>query len=352
MRRFKTFLIVGLLVILSKNVYAQELLQFQGTLDLVNKALELQIKPEVGVVEFSAKLQPNSNFALSMKLKHVKIGLLDILADIYSSGRVYYGDNKVIKRIKFDVSAVNLLVNHKPVEEIFMSGQINNYVLRINSLEGFNSFLLGYLDLRKPYDIDIITRIKPFSLFDFADLFGRKDPNILGEIEGVIKLEGMLFFPQINASLVIYDGTIEGVPFKEAVINFSGAYPLVRFVDSKIFGENDELLDLSGFLDLSKLDNLESPFHNFKLEPTGNQIRVADWNLMKKNLSDKECSFTKEVDDSLSVAFESYMRDETRFRDYNKDAFELRYKFNSGPDLNMKMKEDEGTLGLEKRIEF
>lgn len=352
MRKVKIFFIFLVIAFSNKLVFAQELLQLQGSLDFVNRTLKLEIQPESGIVELDAKLEDNSNFVMNIKLKHVKIGLFDILAEVYSYGRIYFGENKIIERVKINVDAVNLLVNHRPIENLFTSCQIDNHILKINSFKGFNTILIGYLDLHRPYNLDVLAKFQPFSLLDFAEVFNRENPNIIGEIEGRFKLEGMLFFPHLKASFIIYNGQIEKKPFKEAVINFEGAYPIVRFVESKVLDDEEYLWDLKGFLDMSKLDNLESPFHNFKLEPTGNKVRLADWDLIKKDISAKEFTFRKEVDDSLSVAFESYIKDETKYRDHNDDAFEVRYKLNNGPDLNMKLKQDEGTLGIEKRIEF
>ena len=142
-------------------------------------------------------------------------------------------------------------------------------------------------------------------------------------------------------------GHIGDLEFLSADINIKGEYPRISVVDSRILREEDSFL-MQGEIDLANLERQDSLDLSFEADKG---MLWQGWDITRKR--ENQVHMSKSIADDLKVTFDAFMEDE-RVADQDNDSNELGLEYRIFGDklLKLRLRRDEGILGLERRMRF
>lgn len=299
-----------------------------------------------------------AGLSLTVNLEHLNVGNFDILTNVALSLDKRFNLRDGTPRVCGRLKTYGSVLNKRPFPELSSSFEIQGEKLRILtfSLED-NYDLRGIISLASPFNVDLslnFYQAVPNELF--SQILPLEKPNFSGLFNGLIKITGPLDQPKVEGYLEVKQGHIGDLDFVSANINIKGRYPKISIVDSRILREEDSFL-LEGEMDLTDLSgspvaegpDLEgrSPTH-IKVK-ADKAILWQGWDITRKHKN--QVHMSKSVADDLKVTFD--MRDEAgaSAEDYSNELG-LEYKIFGDKLLRLRLKNDEGILGLERRIKF
>ncbi len=297
---------------------------------------------------------------LVANLEHLKINDFDILTNL---GLTLNKKLKVPQdespKISGTLRTYGSVFNHQPFPELSSSFEIQDGKLRILTLSLEDNYdLRGIVSLSPPFDCDLslnFYQAAPHELFsqfiqslDTEDgLAFLEEPHFAGLINGLLKITGPLDHPKIEGYLEAKDGYIGDLDFVSADINIKGCYPKISIVDSRIRREEDSFL-MEGEIDLTKLEKQNFCDIRFKADKS---MFWQGWDITRPD--EDQIHMSKSVADDFKVTFDTFIDDEGRGYDSNyTNELGLECKIFGDKLLKLRLKKDEGTLGLERRISF
>ena len=150
------------------------------------------------------------------------------------------------------------LLNHKPIEELSGTFEIQNHVLYLSDLSAGGVHLQGLWELADPRGMDLDIQFKDISLKDFIALWV-DDPNLeaQGLMSGNLQISGR--FPQLalKGTLASYAGQVGDLSYDSIVLNLKGEWPLVILTDSTVTESDGMSFRIDGDLDLSSQETLK-----------------------------------------------------------------------------------------------
>jgi hypothetical protein len=158
----------------------------------------------------------------------------------------------------------------------------------------------------------------------------------------------------MEADLEIFEGRLQDLVFQRATVSFKGQWPRVRFGDnSYIYTSDQGCYGLKGSVDLSVLDNLKSPLHEMNVLTLGNSAPWQEWVILRdQDRDENSLSLVKQVGKDFSVKMEASTSAARENAFSEEEAWELRYHLRGNEYLQLRVDQEEGTLGWQKRWRF
>ena len=293
-------------------------------------------------------------------LEHLKINNFDILTNLgLTLNRKLEAPQDESPKISGTLKTYGSVFNYRPFPELNSSFEIQDGKLRILTFSlGDNYDLRGIVSLSHPFDCDLslnFYQAAPHELFSQfiqplnteADFVFSEEPHFFGLVNGLVKITGALGHPKIEGYLEAKHGYIGDLDFVSADINIKGRYPKISIVDSRIRREEDSFL-IEGEIDLTKLEKQNFFDITFKADKS---IFWQGWDITRTG--ENQVHMSKSVAEDFKVTFDTFIDDEGRGYDGNyTNELGLEYKVFGDKLLKLRLKNDEGTVGLERRIKF
>jgi len=154
---------------------------------------------------------------------------------------------KFLGRFKTDY----LILNTEPIQDLDGTFEIDHFRMQnLNLTWGKDIVLTGVLDLLAPKESTFSLNMESLDLANLKRLFLYARPKALaGVANGRIKLSGNIGNPLITGDIEISEGAFSKLSFQAAYFRFSGYYPYLQLMDSKIIKAKQDLY-LEGNLNL------------------------------------------------------------------------------------------------------
>ncbi|MFC1698373.1 hypothetical protein ACFL1I_00245 [Candidatus Omnitrophota bacterium] len=331
-----------------KIIFAEQGLYFR---DLQAKVKDNQ----TDALQVDGELSEN-NLSLTTSLDHLKLGHADILTNlVLDLSRSADSDNKIRGTLK----TYGSVFNNRPFPEMSSSFEIHDQKLRIFDFRlGDNYNLRGIVNLSVPVTADLSLNFYQaelnellLRLTDAPQLQGefnaKEQSQFSGLINGLIKITGNLQAPEVEGYLEAKDGHFGDLYFISADINIKGRFPKIIFEDSRIFREDDSFV-MDGELDFSILE--QQDFVELNFEPNKGMIWQG-WDITRRR--EDQLRMSKGVAEDIKITFDTYMEvDQEDYEDNYTNEFGIEYKVFGDKLIKLRIKKDEGILGLERRMKF
>lgn len=291
---------------------------------------------------------------LTLNLEHLKIGNFDLLTNFSLNLNKQLPLAEQAGKIYGTLKTYGSVLNNQPFPELSSSFEIQQDKLRILTFSLGDSYdLRGIINLANPFNVDLslnFYRAMPHTLvsqFAFS-----QPPDFSGLINGLIKFTGPLQRPKVEGYLEAKDGHIGDLTFVSADINMKGRYPRISIVDSRICREEDSFL-MEGEIDFSSLGQGlgYQDLVDIDLKAEGGMLWQG-WDITRNG--ENQVHLSKNIDDDFKVTFDSFAEEASK--DWQEEDFTnelgLEYRLFGDNRLTIRMKKDEGILGMEQRIKF
>ncbi len=286
---------------------------------------------------------------LTANLQHLKLGNFDVLSNFTLALNPVRESLKVCGTFK----TYGSVVNSRPFPELSSSFEIQEAKLRILTFSLGNSYdLRGIAGLSAPFNVDLslnFYRAAPDELV--SQLISPQAADFSGKVCGLIKITGPLNRPKVEGYLEAKEGRLGDLNFVSADINIKGRYPRILIVDSRICREEDSFL-MEGEIDFSNLgQGLACPdFLDIKVEADTGMLWQG-WDITRN--SESQMHMSKSVADDVKITFDSFVENTGKEWENNyTNELGLQYKVFGDKLLRIRLKKDEGILGVERRIKF
>jgi len=207
------------------------------------------------------------------------------------------------------------------------------------------SFSGSINNLRNKPTVKIAGYIHKMDILKLVNIF-QKGLNLewKGIVDGTFNISGMLQNPLIRAKLEVNNAKIGHLMFDTAYIDLKETNSILDFQHSMVYYKGVPA-ELTGYIDMKT----KGGFDNISIIPTAKSFIWKGVNILR-DTGNKVVVFGQDINKDVSVFFQSPL---TNDADSNKKPqIELQYKLLDGKDLLMRMKGDEGLLGIEHKIKF
>ena len=292
-------------------------------------------------------------FTLTANLQHLKLGNFDVLSNFTLALNKKLDLPGETRKVCGTFKTYGSVVNNRPFPELSSSFEIQEAKLRILTFSlGNNYDLRGIADLSAPFNVDLslnFYRAAPDELI--SQLIFSPAADFSGSINGLIKITGPLSRPKVEGYLEAKEGHLGDLSFVSADINIEGRYPRILIVDSRICREEDSFL-MEGEIDFSNLgQGLACPdFLDIKVEADTGMLWQG-WDITRN--TENQMHMSKSIADDLKITFDTFAEDTSKEWENNyTNELGLQYKVFGDKLLKIRLKKDEGILGVERRIRF
>ena len=312
--------------------------------------------------DFRASLKDNSpstlriygelledELAFTANAEHLKINNFDILSNFALALNKRRDFQDKAQKVRGTLKTYGSVLNNRPIPELNSSFEIQDDKLRILTFSLGDSYdLRGIVGLRPPFNADLSLNFYQAAPSELVSRFSfPQEPNFSGLLNGSIKITGSISQPKVDGYLEAKQGHIGDLEFLSADINIKGEYPRISVVDSRILREEDSFL-MQGEIDLANLERQDSLDLSFEADKG---MLWQGWDITRKR--ENQVHMSKSIADDLKVTFDAFMEDE-RVADQDNDSNELGLEYRIFGDklLKLRLRRDEGILGLERRMRF
>lgn len=287
--------------------------------------------------------------SFTASLEHVKIANFDILTNF--SFTLDKRRNLQDETDKFygTLKTYGSVLNNRPFPELNSSFEIQDEKLRLLTFSlGDNYDLRGIVSLSAPFNVDLSLNFYQAAPSELISQFGSLEKaNFAGLLNGLIKVTGAIDRPKIEGYLEVRDGYLGDLSFISADINIKGQYPRIFLVDSRILREEDSFL-LEGEIDFTDLE--KQNFLDISVEPD-KAIFWQGWDITRSR--ENQVHMSKSIADDVKVTFDTSIGEGSRSYGSNyANELGLEYKIFGDKLLKLRLRKDEGILGLERRFSF
>ncbi|MCQ9207932.1 MAG: hypothetical protein NG712_00925 [Omnitrophica bacterium] len=287
--------------------------------------------------------------SLTTNIEHLKVGNFDILTNLVltlnKTVEIQDGSTKIIGSLK----TYGSVLNKQPFPELNSSFEIRGSNLRILTFSLGDTYdLRGIISLVPPFDADLSLNFYQAAPGEFIGQFNHSEkPVFSGLVNGLIKVTGPLAQARVEGYLEVKDGNIGKLGFVSANINIKGRYPKILILSSRIFREEDSFL-MEGEIDLANLADQSSMELRFMADKG---ILWQGWDITRKR--ENQVHMSKSIADDVKVTFDAFMDEESAaFSSSEANELGLEYRVFGDKLIKLRLKKDEGILGLERRVKF
>ncbi len=290
-------------------------------------------------------------FSASLDLDHFKISRFDLSTKIDLKGKFFTSGESDIPKLTAELISSGTVLDYEPFEELTAKFDIERDVLKISSLVlGDEYKLSGWCNLSGEREADLVLDIKKADLNKISSLANPKRQDILlGEANGQIKLTGPLTNLKTKGHLDLGEGKMRSLNYRYINVNIEGEGSTLKFVDSKVFREED-VLKLDGTIDLKQLCSSDKKVLDLAFR--SETIIWNGWDITKP-LESPEIKVKKDIGKDLRITFMGYLNDEQAWDESDlKEELDIEYKLTEEQRVKMRLKKDEEFFSLEHKLKF
>ncbi|MEW5894298.1 MAG: hypothetical protein AB1650_00830 [Candidatus Omnitrophota bacterium] len=315
-------LLLGVLLLGAVDSCAENKIPIEGTLNLADQTCVIKVGPHPDQPFFLelARIK-EGNYDLQLTVTHWKRELFDLSTVLNGSLKILPAKDGTGQDIKVRLFSKYTLLKNRPFDDISADIAIRNNQLSIHSLSLGQISLSGAAVLGPVIKLDFMVKISDLPL-KYAAAFYTEAESIPmeGNVDGEIRVHGPIDRLQISGRAVSYNGAVGLHAYHMAQFKFNGIYPIVNInEDSRIDQKEGFSFKVKGALDLSDLKSFPIQVKNFSCRP-----------LISGGKDDLEWTLK-------------------RLQAEEKGSTEFKYMRRTG---GSGMEEDDGLLGVQRRVEF
>jgi len=293
------------------------------------------------------------NLALDIGLKHIDFKGMDIVGEI----KAFFGLAGNVS--EFQISFKNLIVNYNPFKNIDIKGEIirNKRIVDIHSviLSGDDGRPIiagkGKVNFSEKVFIDIFLSINNLMLNEFV-LTKYKEEIAKGLMNGEARINGPIDNLKTKAHFDIQDGKIQKLEFNSLFGTLKGKGHMAKVEDGRIIKDGGDFI-LSGEMDFSMFPT-SNVFDGLKIETDNNVCVWSGWEISKR-FETSQVTAQKKIAKDITFSFDAYINEDMlkpKWAQDKKNEVGVEYKIDKNESIMMKLKDDEGFLGLEHKVKF
>lgn len=297
--------------------------------------------------------------ALTANLEHLKAGNFDILTNLSLALDRRDDLQANTPKISGTLKSYGSVLNNRPLPELNSSFEIQDEKLRILSFSLGDSYdLRGIVSLAAPVSADLSLNFHQAAPHELIPQFTQplnggaglslsEQPNFSGLVNGLIKITGDMRQPKIDGYLEVKQGHLGDLTFVSADINIEGQYPRIAVVDSRICREEDSFL-MEGEIDFTNLAGQRAMDIELKADKG---MLWQGWDITRGR--ENQVHMSKSIAEDLKVTFDSFAEEQAvGFEEDYINELGLEYRVFGDKLLRVRLRKEEGILGVERRIKF
>ncbi|MCX5716649.1 MAG: hypothetical protein NTV07_07415 [Candidatus Omnitrophica bacterium] len=325
-------------------------LRVNGEINVKDGSAVLLIEPKTGFVKVTGSLSEENGLSIFSKASHLNFFGSDFLSDIIINTKIHQLKNEPAV-LSGSLKTQNLIINYKPFKEISARWVWKKDKFFINSLSLGDTYrLMGSIGLRRPYDLDLKLNINGAHVADWLVFSKYGDDGIIsGVLSGEVTVRGPLKEPSVKVKLNLKDGNIKDLKFDSINLNLKGKGPVLAIHDSRIVKE-DGCLYIDGEVNLAKLGK-RNVFEDVRVETDQKTIVWEGWDV-SKDIDTSEVKLKKDINEDFRINFKTYSDQDKRLSEQSEGEVGLDYKIHKNDSINLRMKEDEAVVGVERKVKF
>jgi hypothetical protein len=272
---------------------------FDGVIDFKNRDISFNLDlQEKGRLALTATSNAGA-YSISLALKHIKLGKSEVSTDFYAAGTIVSVNNGGVgykqsgvlgKSLSGRAWTQNTILNFRPLKEFSVDYEIGDSGITITLFSWADFSLKG--EIKKGaqgglyYDLSLTVKDMPLS--DFAGLLGvnLESIELSGVVNGEIIIKGPHNTVEIEAKLTARDGSISLLKFSSISLEAQGFWPVLRIVKAKVNDADGLVYEPQGKFNLKELSDFTSSAHSIMVNSANNSLRLQDWILRRKMVSD------------------------------------------------------------------
>ncbi|MFH1046328.1 MAG: hypothetical protein V1727_05115 [Candidatus Omnitrophota bacterium] len=282
---------------------------------------------------------------ITAQLEHLQLKDFDIITNVSFTlnKKVPIGEQEEL--LSGNLKSYGSVLNNRPFPEVNAAFELKESALRILTCT-----------IGEEYDLRGIVTLKPQVLADLslslfqaaphelvAQFLYPERPDFSGLTNGLVKISGPLNALTYDGYLEVTNGHMGELKFVSANINIKGQYPKIYFVDSRFSREEDSLI-MNGEIDLTKPENFSLVFG------LDQGIYWQGWDI---NRNYDTVRMTRDIAEDVKVSFDTSIDENSSgYEDVYTNELGVAYKVFGDQALKLRIKKDEGILGIERRIKF
>ena len=288
-------------------------------------------------------------FTLNISANHLKVMGFDLLSNYSISGKLNYDANNRLESVTGDFGTTGSLINYDPVREIKGAYELKDGTVKLTGVNyGDVVYANGSLGFGAKNDIDLRFKFKGAQLGGLTDLAMEKGA-VSGLVFGDMSIKGGLGKElNIDGQLEFLNGNISTVHYNSARINLKGKSSTLEFIDSKVYTDN-QVLTLEGKIDLKDIGTPRL-FRNVVIKSDDNTVVWAGVNVSKM-VSGEDYTAGAAGNGQFKVNLKTYESQQGN-QIPRQEMIEVEHKPGNPANTKLKMQEDEGLLGIERKVRF
>lgn len=155
-------------------------------------------------------------------------------------------------RFKGDLQTNYFILNYHPLRDFKAEYEISELGLNpVSAQWGGTSHLTGSMSFGPNPSVDFQMQMADVALNEFQAIGSHPLPlSMEGTLEGRLRMMGFMASPEVSGRLVVRQGKISDFKYDEAIVEFYGAMPHLKLLDSKIVKKDNTFL-IQGEIDFA-----------------------------------------------------------------------------------------------------
>lgn len=322
--RLKIIYIVGFWVLFASFADASLVIPLKGEIDFGRKSFQTEMK--IGkdcVLDIVGEPKDSLTYRLSADVSHLPFGRSVLSTHLESLITRVPSEQGTLDLYHGQLSSQYTLFDFRPAREVTGTFQIQKNQVHIDSLSLGPAMLTGDVSLLWPFPYTAQLQFSALELDAFLSLWLKdKKTDFAGYVSGQMDFKGNLEGFRLGGRWLSQGVGFGNKYYDQMEINFLGNYPNMYIQNSFIVQEDGLKLAINGAYDLSKQHNYRAQIRSLNIEPVfTNNKQKLEWTLR-------------------SLKSEGQGRTELNY---------FRRKENDG---GMLKDEDQGVIGIQRKLEF
>ncbi|MFA5261675.1 MAG: hypothetical protein WC450_10645 [Candidatus Omnitrophota bacterium] len=324
------FNIISLLLILcvfilgKTGIAAGDLVLMQGELDFIQKTLTVRLTPgtEHNAV-FQIRPVSETSIQIFTELDNWPTRFFSI-STVMEASLDLIPDGEAAPGYSGRLRSRYMLLNNKPVEDITARFVLKNQAVSVERVSLGNCVVTGVWEWDPPHRFHVTVEFADIPLYDIVSLFmSVPEGEVEGESSGKIRLSGNYPDVMLQAELVLTNGYIGDLEYRQLRLKGEGPFPKFRITDSFVSQTDGFTFKISGMLNLGRLDNFSQQLRSLQRKPVVKSTDAeTEWTLKRIEADDKS------------------------------GTTELKYLYRRKENINTMSDEDVDLIGIEQKLKF
>lgn len=240
--------------------WAKTVVPFSGTLDFRHECIDLLFDQEDGQrLSLNVSRSSPSRYLMSMDVAHIRTPLCDVAARVQGHFELE-GASRRQMSFSGEISSHYTLLDYKPIRDLYLKFSVRDRKLVVDSFWAGALSGRGEIDLTGKKLMNISLELLSADLEDILPFvrkkLGEKPFALTGVVTGGVSLSGPWSRPEIRGRLVSYNGRLKSLDYDSIVLDFEGAYPVLRLRDAVVTQTEGLSFKLAGAIDLSRIEQI------------------------------------------------------------------------------------------------